>query len=70
MSTTPVLDSAVTGKPAGIRTVFAHHPSLRERFDSMYAVLWSGTEANPPAVGADEKELVRLRNARITDCGL
>lgn len=65
MSTTPVLPSAVDGKPPSIRTVLGHHPELRARFDQMYATLWrNGT------VGEDVKELVRLRNARVTDCGL
>lgn len=65
MSTTPRLDSAVDGKPAGTRTVLAHSPAVRQAFDRMYATLWSnGT------VDVDIKELVRLRNARVTDCGL
>ena len=65
MSTTPVLESAIEGKPASIRSVLAHSPELRARFDQMYATLWSRG-----VVGEDVKELVRLRNARITDCGL
>lgn len=65
MSTTPVLPSALAGKSPNARTVMAHHPALRERFDKMYATLWSRG-----VVGEDVKELVRLRNARITDCGL
>jgi hypothetical protein len=65
MSTTPVLASATAGKPANARTVMAHHPALREQFDKMYATLWGRG-----SVGEDVKELVRLRNARITDCGL
>ncbi len=65
MSTKPVLESAIDGKSANSRTVLAHNPELRARFDRMYATLWSaGT------VGEDVKELIRLRNARITDCGL
>ena len=65
MSTIPVLPSAVVGKEPNARTVMAHHPVLRKRFDEMYATLWGGG-----VIGEDVKELVRLRNARITDCGL
>ena len=65
MSTTPRLRSAVDGKPATSRTVMAHSPAVRRAFDRMYATLWSGG-----ATDVDVKELVRLRNARVTDCGL
>ena len=65
MSTTPRLGSAVDGKAASSRTVMAHSPAVRQAFDKMYATLWSHG-----VVGADVKELVRLRNARVTDCGL
>lgn len=65
MSTTPRLPSAVDDKAASIRTVMAHSPSVRAAFDRMYATLWSNG-----VVDVDVKELVRLRNARVTDCGL
>jgi hypothetical protein len=65
MATTPRLPSAVDGKPASFRTVMAHSPAVRQAFDAMYGTLWSRGEVAP-----DVKELVRLRNARITDCGL
>lgn len=65
MSTTPRLDSAVTGKDSNMRTIMAHSPKVRAAFDSMYATLWSKGEAP-----VDVKELMRLRNARVTDCGL
>lgn len=65
MSTSPRLPSAIDGKTASIRTVMAHSPTVREAFDAMYATLWSHGQ-----VAHDVKELVRLRNARITDCGL
>ena len=65
MSTAPRLRSAIDDKPASIRTVMAHSPDLRQAFDTMYATLWS-----KGAVDADVKELVRLRNANVTDCGL
>ncbi len=59
------MPSAIEGKAASIRTVMAHSSAVRQAFDKMYATLWSnGT------VDVDVKELVRLRNARVTDCGL
>lgn len=65
MSTAPRLASAVESKPASIHTVMAHSPDVRAAFDKMYATLWSNGKLD-----VDVKELVRLRNARITDCGL
>lgn len=65
MSTTPRLRSAIDGKAPSARTIMTHSPAVRRAFDEMYATLWSrGT------VDSDIKELVRLRNARVTDCGL
>ena len=65
MSTTPRLASAIEGKAASSRSIMAHSPQVRAAFDQMYATLWSRG-----AVDVDVKELVRLRNARATDCGL
>jgi len=65
MATTPRLSSAIEGKSASIPTVMAHSPKVRAAFEQMYATLWSRG-----AVDTDVKELVRLRNARVTDCGL
>ena len=65
MATTPRLTSAIDGESASMRTIMAHSPEVRAAFDQMYATLWSrGT------VDVDVKELMRLRNARVTDCGL
>lgn len=65
MATTPRLSSAIEDKPASSRTIMAHSPEVRAAFDQMYATLWSRG-----ALDVDVKELVRLRNARVTDCGL
>jgi len=65
MSTTARLPSAIDGKPATLQSVMAHSPRVRAAFDKMYATLWSRG-----SVDLDVKELVRLRNARVTDCGL
>lgn len=65
MSTTPRLASSVEGKGQNVRTVMGHSPKVREAFDTMYATLWS-----KGAAPVDVKELIRLRNARVTGCGL
>ncbi|MFT7601174.1 MAG: hypothetical protein ACI8TP_004125 [Acidimicrobiales bacterium] len=65
MSTTPRLTSSVDGSRPSIRTVMGHSPQVRQAFDQMYATLWSGGVAP-----VDVKELIRLRNARVTGCGL
>ena len=65
MSTSPRLDSSVDGERQSARTIFAHSPKVREAFDTMYATLWSDGVAP-----MDVKELIRLRNARVTGCGL
>ncbi len=65
MSTTPRLESSAQGKSQNIRTVMGHSPKVREAFDTMYATLWSHG-----AAPVDVKELIRLRNARVTGCGL
>ncbi len=65
MATTPRLPSAVEGRPPNYRTVYAHAPELKDVFDAMYAVLWRGD-----VLSEATKELVRLRNARVTACSL
>lgn len=65
MSTTPRLEPAIDGAKANSKTVLGHSPAVRKAFDQMYATLWSRGEAP-----VDVKELIRLRNARVTGCGL
>lgn len=51
--------------PAGSMNFFEHDSELKERFDRFYAELWQhGT------LDEATKEVGRLRNARITDCGI
>ncbi|MEJ2087277.1 MAG: hypothetical protein P8Y69_02085 [Gammaproteobacteria bacterium] len=64
MSTTPRLDSAIPGRPADLSTVLAHAPRVMDRFGSLYATFWQ-----QGLVGSVLKEMTRIRNARITDCG-
>jgi len=64
MSTQPRLPSAIPDQPQNFATVTAHAPDLMQRFFDLYAHFW-----NDDVVGAEIKEMTRLRNARITDCG-
>lgn len=45
-------------------SVLAHQPEALAAFTQLYATLWSRGELDHPT-----KELARLRNARVTDCG-
>ena len=64
MSTNPRIKSAVPGQPANFGTVLAHAPNLAARFAELYAEFWQNGVADPAI-----KEMTRIRNARITDCG-
>jgi hypothetical protein len=64
MATTPRLPSAIEGQPAAFGTILAHQPELGKRFGATYAQFWSHGVLDHPT-----KETVRIRNARITDCG-
>lgn len=64
MSTTPRLNSAIADQPTTLGSVLAHAPDVMARFGELYAEYWQG--GNLPQ---DLKEMTRLRNARITDCG-
>ncbi len=64
MSTTPRVSAPVAGKAVDFVSVMAHVPETIERFFDLYAAFWQR------GVVADEiKEMTRIRNARITDCG-
>ncbi|MEM7015711.1 MAG: hypothetical protein AAF512_00050 [Pseudomonadota bacterium] len=64
MSTTPRLPSAIPGQAADFSTVTAHAGDLMARFGALYAEIWQNGVVPP-----ELKELTRLRNARVTDCG-
>lgn len=64
MSTTPRLDSAVPGEAPSVGTVFAHAAEVMGAFSQLYATFWQQGR-----VSAVVKEMTRIRNARITDCG-
>ena len=64
MSTTPRLKSAIAGETPSLGNVLAHAPDMMARFGDLYAALWqTGT------LPVDLREMTRLRNARVTDCG-
>ncbi len=46
-------------------TLFDHVPELFAAFNRFYGTLWSEGVVDQPT-----KEVGRLRNARITDCGI
>jgi alkylhydroperoxidase family enzyme len=52
------------GGDAVSASVLAHQPEALAAFTQLYATLWSRGELDHPT-----KELARLRNARVTDCG-
>ncbi len=51
--------------PAGGTSLFDHQPELFARFNALYGTLWSNGSLDQPT-----KEVARLRNARLVDCGL
>ena len=63
MSTKPRIAS-LDGAPANFANVTAHAAPIMQRFFSLYATLWQ-----QGALGDELRELARIRNARITDCG-
>jgi hypothetical protein len=65
MATTPRVASGVPGRPADFGTVLMQQPELASRFGALYATFWQ-----QGLVSQRVKEVVRMRNARITDCGL
>ena len=64
MATNARVSSAVAGEAPAFRTVLAYQPALLAGFEEWYGTLWSHGVVDHPT-----KEVVRLRNARVTDCG-
>lgn len=64
MSSRPRVPSAIDGLDASFGTVFAHQPGLAAAFGKLYGTMWSHG-----VVDHVTKETIRLRNARVTDCG-
>ena len=64
MSTTPRIDSAIEGQPANFGTVMMHATATLASFGELYTEFW-----RQGLIGQEIKEMTRIRNARITDCG-
>jgi len=64
VSTTPRLESAIAGQDAHLGSVLAHAPEVMGRFGALYATFWQ-----QGLISSVLKEMTRIRNARITDCG-
>ena len=64
MSTIPRVSSATPGEPAHLRSVLMHHPAMAEQFFELYGMFWDSD-----VLSARLKEVARLRNARVTECG-
>lgn len=64
MSTIPRVASAVPGEPAHFGTALAHQPELAKRFYDLYGSFWD-SDVLPARI----KEIARMRNARVTECG-
>lgn len=59
-----VAPPAVEGGDAVQSSPLAHQPELLNAFLRLYGTLWSHGVVDHPT-----KEIARIRNARITDCG-
>ena len=64
MSTTPRVGSAIRGAPSEFGTVMSHTPDVIAKFGELYAEFWQ-----QGLISQEIKEMTRIRNARITDCG-
>ncbi len=64
MSSKPRLSSALDGQAPDFGSVTAHAADLMGHFFALYGEFWQNGVVAPQL-----KELVRLRNARVTDCG-
>jgi alkylhydroperoxidase family enzyme len=64
MSSIPRVSSAIPGEPAHFASVLAHQPILSARFAALYGSFWD-SDVLPARI----KEIVRMRNARVTQCG-
>jgi hypothetical protein len=58
------VSSAIPGQTAQLGGALAHQPEMMARFWALYGEFWQRG-----LVEQRVKEITRLRNARITDCG-
>ena len=64
MSTIPRFASADPDQPVDFNSIMAHAPNTVDRFFELYGEFWQRG-----IVPTDLKEMTRMRNARVTDCG-
>lgn len=64
MSSEPRFPAADGTSSPDFGSVMAHIPEPTARFFELYALFWQGG-----TVDSQVKEITRLRNARVTDCG-
>ncbi|GIX21001.1 MAG: hypothetical protein KatS3mg120_2677 [Erythrobacter sp.] len=64
MSTIPRVSSAIAGEPPHFAAVLAHQPEIAQSFFALYGRFWQSE-----VLSARIKEVARMRNARVTECG-
>jgi alkylhydroperoxidase family enzyme len=64
MSTIPRVSSAIPGEPPHFGSVLAHQPAIAASFFALYGRFWDSD-----VLSARVKEVARMRNARVTECG-
>lgn len=64
MSTTPRVSSAIPSEPPHFGSVLAHQPDIAASFFALYGRFWGSD-----VLAARLKEVARMRNARVTECG-
>jgi len=64
VSTKPRIAPPIPGVPADFASVMSHVPDITARFFELYTEFWQHG-----IVPVELKEMTRLRNARVTDCG-
>ena len=64
MSTTPRVSSAIPAEPPHFGSVLAHQPAIAASFFALYGRFWQSE-----VLSARIKEVARMRNARVTECG-
>ena len=64
MSTIPRISSAVPGEPPHFGNGLAHQPEIAASWGALYGAFWDSD-----VLSARLKEVARMRNARVTECG-
>jgi len=64
LSKKPRVASAISGRAPDFASLLAHLPETASLFGDLYAEFWQNG-----VLDARTKEMTRIRNARITDCG-